>query len=114
MTPNDKRYDQYRRKCAKIHGTFKTDIPVMEHYYGGNDQQIGVRESRMDELPTYLDDASIDAVVRKLDGKQVSSYVSELNDGFSISDIEDAVEMFRATPEQKSEALCRTLMGGKE
>lgn len=97
MTYFDKRYDEYRRKCAEIDGwtvkeIWSTALPV---------------KCFRSEVPSYLDDASIDAVVRKLDYNQLILY------SFSLEDItgNQGLWLLRATPEQKAEALCRTLIG---
>lgn len=111
MTPNDKRYPAYQIACAKLTGEYLTAIPIMRIMYGGPDQQIGIRESQPDELPTYLDHASIKSVVKKLDDSQCWKYHNALVSMFDASKGQPAyVKLHRATEEQESEALCRTLV----
>lgn len=114
MTPTDKRYDEYRMKCADVDGILKiytADDGVLRGNYKPDDLryfQIDIR------VPTYLDDASIDAVVRKLDDKKLKVYWTELLKIILPSGLGNIQEILKATPEQKAEALARTLIGGEE
>ena len=101
------RNDAFRRKCAEIDGSYKTNIPVKEYYY--DDQQIVTRCSRLDELPTYDNDAEIDPVVRLLDGKQFELYYACL-----IVEVVDCSLILKATSAQKREALMRVLIGDEK
>ena len=98
MTPQDKRYNEYREACAKVDGF----VPENRRMTCGN---LVCEFSTKTEPPAYLLDGEIDAVVRKLSVPAVQSYHENLCklrlDGIA----------FRARPEQKAEALCRTLIG---
>lgn len=112
-----KDYPAYRQKCAEIDG-WKFHI----------ENELGLRWYKLPpfrnltpeyELPTYLDDASIDAVIRKLDDEQFSIYVLELMrvlshpcEGLHHYQNEGVKKALKATQEQKAEALYRTLIGG--
>ena len=118
MTPQDKRYEEYRRKCAEIMGHKPCRVPSQSKGdpgpRGWTDSMGREGWKAINRLPTYLDDASIDAVVRKLDDSQCWEYYNALVSMFDASKGQPAyVKMHRATAEQKAEALCRTLMGEK-
>jgi len=64
---------------AKRDGSWRDDIPVMRHYYGGHDQQIGVRSTRPSELSDYPNDKNaMGRIIAGMDEDTCLKYVKEL------------------------------------
>ena len=111
MTPQDKRYPEYQRLC--------TEIMELENvtYVDG---VLSHGRSSLSPAPTYLD-ASIDAVVRKLDNDSKYLYFDcltlaisteeEWADQTQAGEQKRFIKCLTALPEQKAEALSRTIMG---
>lgn len=100
--------EQYRVKCAEIEG-YKHIIEASGRVVG---YMYNEKTSVLSDIyiPAYDTDADIDRVVRLLDAKQIVKYATELNEGFTISDIDDVADILQETPEQKRMALMRTLI----
>ena len=112
MTPfnaQHKDYPAYRQKCAEICGwkLITGDAKVVDYWLSPDGKST---DARFNMIPTYLDDASIDAVVRKLDDRQLFDYSDNLIEVMG-DDFRCSQHIHKATEEQKAEALCRTLMG---
>ena len=105
MKTKDEQHLEYRIKCAEIDG-----------YKNLHTNKIGWCVEMINEpheykhTPDYLDDASIDAVVRKLRESQLQAYWENLERVCK----KNCCELLRATPEQKAEAMRRTLQANAE
>ncbi len=67
---------------AKRDGSWRDDIPVMRHYYGGHDQQIGVRSTRPSELSDYPNDKNaMGRIFKTMDRKQGQTFIYILGEG---------------------------------
>lgn len=98
-------YPMYQRACAEIMELENITYVDGVLYHG---------RSSLQPASTYLDDASIDAVVRKLDDDRVSEYANILTSDIDGRCVVDWWSIVQRTESEKAEALCRTLMGGKE